>query len=422
MVCESESPGSAHAGGADDAAAAGIAAGAEARDAASPGAATRLVHAGWDPAGYHGFVNPPVVHASTVLFETTAAQVANRQRYTYGRTGTPTIDALEHAVADLEGAELVKLAPSGLGAVTLALLSVVAAGDHLLVTDSVYGPTRRFCNNMLRRLGVETTYYDPLVGAGIARLIRPNTRAVFVESPGTATFEVQDVAAIAAAAHTAGAAVIMDNTWATPLYYRPLEHGVDLSLMAATKYLSGHSDVLAGTVAAGHAYRERLLEAHRDLGFHLGPDDVYLAWRGLKTMGIRLARHHASGLAVARWLAARPEVARVLHPALESDPGHALWTRDFTGASGLFGVVLHPMPEAAVEAFLDALALFGKGYSWGGFESLAVRVKLAGVRTATPPDLGGPLVRLHVGLEDVDDLVADLTAGFAAMAAARAQR
>ena len=381
--------------------------------------ATRLVRSGRDGDLTGPFVNPPVVHASTVLFDSAAAHLSGRQRYTYGRQATPTIDALEAAMTALEGAAGTRLAPSGLGAVALALLSAVSAGDHLLVTDSVYAPTRRLCDTTLRRLGIETTYYDPAIGAGIAGLFRPETRAVFLESPGTATFEMQDVPAIVAAARARDLAVLMDNTWATPLYFRPLDHGVDLSIQAATKYISGHSDVLIGTVAAGPRAWPRLAETHRDLGLHVGPDDVYLAWRGLKTLAVRLARHQESGLAVARWLQGRPEVARVLHPALPDDPGHALWKRDLSGASGLFGFELAPVTDAALAAFLDGLTLFGMGYSWGGFESLIIKTHVEGARSVTPWT-GGPLMRLSIGLEDVGDLVADLEAGFAAMAAASA--
>jgi len=379
---------------------------------------TLVVHAGWEPRDYHGFVNPPVVHASTVLFDSAETHFKGVQRYTYGRQGTPTTDAFEAAIGALERADSVKLAPSGLGAVSLALLSVLSAGDHILVTDSVYAPTRRTCETLLKRLGVETTYFDPLIGAGIAALFRANTRAVFVESPGTGTFEMQDVPAIAAAAKARGLVVLMDNTWATPLFFRPLEHGVDLSIQAGTKYISGHSDVMIGTVAAGPGLSKALAETHRDLGLHVGPDDVYLAWRGLKTMAVRLARHQESGLAVARWLAARPEVARVRHPGLAEDPGHTLWKRDFTGASGLFAAEMKPVSDKALAAFLDGLKLFGMGYSWGGFESLVVRARVEAARTAVPWRAEGPLVRFHVGLEDVADLLADLEAGFAAMAAA----
>jgi cystathionine beta-lyase len=379
---------------------------------------TRLLHTGYDPQAYHGFVNPPVVHASTVLFADAAAHVANAQKYTYGRTGTPTIDALELALGELEGTETVRLAPSGLSAVSLALMSCLSAGDHLLVTDSIYAPTRRLCDTVLKRFGVETTYYDPELGTdGLAALFRPNTRALMLEAPGTATFEMQDVPALAAMARARGAVVLMDNTWATPLFFKPLAHGVDLSIQAATKYISGHSDVLIGTVAASERAAHDLTAMHRNLGLHVGPDDIYLAWRGLKTLAVRLARHQESGLTVARWLAGRPEVTRVRHPALPDDPGHALWKRDFSGASGLFGADFAPVSDAALRRFLDTLRLFGMGYSWGGFESLVIKTRPEEARTAVPWRGAGPLLRFHIGLEDPGDLIADLERGFAAMAA-----
>ncbi|MBI4273659.1 MAG: cystathionine beta-lyase, partial [Rhizobiales bacterium] len=282
-----------------------------------------------------------------------------------------------------------------------------------------YRPTRLFCDTMLTRLGVETTYYDPLIGAGIAALLKPNTRAVFVEVPGSQSFEMQDVPASAAAARAKDVTVLMDNTWATPLYFRAFEKGVDLSIQAGTKYIGGHSDLMIGTVSANAAWALRLKETVTTLGLCAGPDDIYLALRGLRTMGIRLERHQLSGLAVARWLAGRPEVARVLHPALETDPGHALWKRDFSGCSGLFSVILKPAPEAAVHALLNSLKLFGLGYSWGGYESLAILFDCSSYRTATKWAPGGPALRLHIGLEDVNDLIADLEAGFAAFARAR---
>ena len=383
--------------------------------------ATRLVLGGRDSLANHGFVNPAVHHVSTVLYPSAEDFLARRARYQYGRRGTPTTEALENALQQLEGPACagVALVPSGLAAISTALLSVLSAGDHLLVTDSVYQPTRRLCNGLLARYGIATTYYDPMIGAGIAALLRPNTRAVFVEAPGSLTFEVQDVPAIAAAAHAHGALVLMDNTWASPLYFRSFEKGVDLSIQAATKYIGGHSDVMLGTISANAAAWPHLDETVHQLGLCVGPDDIYLGVRGLRTLSVRLAQHHQSGLAVARWLAARPEVARVLHPALESCPGHAVWQRDFTGASGLFSIVLHPVSARAVNAFLDALALFGIGASWGGFESLAIPFDCAAIRTASRWEPGGPTVRIHIGLEDVDDLIADLTRGFAALAAAR---
>jgi cysteine-S-conjugate beta-lyase len=381
---------------------------------------TRLVTGGRDPQSYYGFVNPPVYHASTVLYPNAADQVAHRGRYQYGRRGTPTTDALEQAIAEIEGPQCagVVLVPSGMNAVATALLSVVSAGDHILITDSVYRPTRNFSNSVLKRLGVETTYYDPMIGERIGNLFKPNTRAVFVEAPGSQSFEMQDIPAIAAIAHDKGALVLMDNTWATPLYFPALEKGVDLSIQAGTKYIGGHSDIMFGTVSANAKTWPQLRETFTTLGLCAGPDDVYLALRGLRTMAVRLARHHDSGLKVARWLAARPEVARVMHPAIESDPGHAIWKRDFTGASGLFSLVLKPASEKKVYAFMDALALFGMGFSWGGYESLVILFDCSEYRTATKWAPGGPTLRFHIGLEDPGDLIADLEQGFAAMAAA----
>jgi cystathionine beta-lyase len=383
--------------------------------------ATRLVVGGRHSLDNHGFVNPAVHHVSTVLYPSAEDFVARRGRYLYGRRGTPTSEALESALQHLEGPSCagVALVPSGLAAISTALLAVLQSGDHLLVTDNVYQPTRRLCDGVLARLGITTTYFDPLVGAGIAALLRPNTRAVFVEAPGSLTFEVQDVPAIAAAAHAGGAVVVMDNTWATPLYFRSFEKGVDLSIQAATKYIGGHSDLMLGAIAANAATWDRLSDTVHGLGLCVGPDDVYLALRGLRTLDARLARHQRSALAVARWLEARPEVACVLHPAFEGCPGHGVWKRDFAGASGLFSIVLRPVPQHAIYAFLDALALFGIGASWGGFESLAIPFDCTPIRTATEWAPGGPTVRIHVGLEDVADLTADLERGFAALAAAR---
>jgi cystathionine beta-lyase len=381
---------------------------------------TRVVTAGRDPASYYGFVNPPVYHASTVLYPSAEDFVAHRARYQYGRRGTPTTEALEGALQDLEGPLCagVSLVPSGLSAIATAFLSVVKAGDHLLVTDSAYGPTRNFCENILSRLGVTTTYYDPVIGSEIAELFRPNTRAVYVEAPGSLSFEMQDVGAIAKIAHDKGAVVLMDNTWATPLYFRPLDHGVDMSIQAGTKYIGGHSDIMLGTISANAATLTALKSTVRFTGVCEGPDDVYLGQRGLRTLSIRLERHFKSGLAVARWLEQRPEVLRMLHPALPSHPGHAIWKRDFSGASGLFSMVLKPVPQKAAYAFLDTLDLFGIGASWGGYESLAIPFDCTPLRTASRWQPGGPTVRFHIGLEAVDDLIADLERGFAALAAA----
>ena len=382
---------------------------------------TRLGVGGRDPFAHHGYVNPPVYHASTLLYPTAEDFVARRGRYHYGRRGTPTSEALETAIRDIEGPACagVALLPSGLAAISVALLSVLRSGQHVLVTDSCYGPTRTFCDTALARYGVATTYYDPLIGGRIAELMQPNTRAAFVEAPGSLSFEMQDIPAIAAAAHGKGALVLMDNTWASPLYFRALEKGVDLSIQSGTKYIGGHSDVMLGTVSANSKTWAGLHELVGTMGLCVGPDDMFLGLRGLRTMGVRLAQHHKSGLAVARWLEARPEVLRVLHPALESDPGHAIWKRDFTGACGLFSVVFKPVAEKAVYAFLNALTLYGIGASWGGYESLAIPFNCKSVRTATTWAPGGPAVRLHIGLEDVSDLIADLERGFAAMAAVK---
>jgi len=386
---------------------------------------TVVVTAGRDPHGNHGVVNPPVYHASTITFPTVAAiEEAGRHRFDpgqtyYGRYGTPTTFALEEAIAALEGGYRSVTVGSGKAAIVAALTAFLDAGDHLLMVDAAYGPTRAFCNRFLARYGVKITYYDPLIGAGIADLIRPETKVVFTESPGSQTFEVQDIPAIAETAHKAGCTVVLDNTWASPLLFKPFDHGVDVSIQAATKYIVGHSDAMMGMVTTTEAVHDRVRAATFELGAASGPDDVYLAQRGLRTLGVRLERHMKSGLAVAEWLQARPEVDRVLHPALPGDPGHAIWKRDFLGASGLFGVILNPTPKSAVAAMLDGMELFAMGYSWGGYESLMVPTDPAQLRTATKWQAAGPSLRLHVGLEDVDDLIADLSAGFDRLNAAR---
>jgi cysteine-S-conjugate beta-lyase len=385
-----------------------------------PEAETTLVTSGRDTEAQKGFVNPPVVHGSTVLYPTADDLHAHRGEFQYGRHGTPTTKALQEALMALEGPQCagVGLAPSGLSAITTTLLAVLNAGDHLLVCDNAYRPSRNFCNGLLSRYGVETTYFDPLIGAGIAGLFKPNTKAVLVEAPGSQSFEMPDIPAIAAVAHARGALVIDDNTWATALYHRSLDQGVDISMQAATKYVGGHSDIMFGTISANARAWPMISEAIRLLGVCAGPDDVFLALRGLRTLAVRLAQHHRSALEIARWLRARPEVLRVLHPALESDPGHAIWKRDFTGASGLFSIVLKPAPQKAVDAMLNGVKLFGMGYSWGGFESLIIPFDCAPYRTATRWAPGGPALRLHIGLENVDDLKADLERGFAAFNAA----
>jgi cysteine-S-conjugate beta-lyase len=381
---------------------------------------TTLVTAGRDTKAQNGFVNPPVVHGSTVLYPTAGDLHAHRGEFQYGRHGTPTTKALQQALMALEGPHCagVGLAPSGLSAITTTLLAVLKSGDHLLVCDNVYRPSRNFCNGLLARYGVETTYFDPMIGAGIAELFRSNTRAVLVEAPGSQSLEMPDIPAIASAAHARGALVIDDNTWATPLFHRSLDQGVDISIQAATKYIGGHSDIMFGTISANATAWPTIVEAIRLLGVCAGPDDVFLAIRGLRTLAVRLAQHYRSGLEMARWLAARPEVARVLHPALEGDPGHAIWKRDFRGASGLFSIVLKPAPQKSVDALLNTVKLFGMGYSWGGFESLIIPFDCATYRTASNWAPGGPTLRLHIGLENVEDLKADLARGFEAFNAA----
>ena len=383
-------------------------------------AETRLVTSGRDTKAQKGFVNPPVFHGSTVLYPTAEDLHAHRGEFTYGRHGSPTTKAFQETLMALEGPQCagVGIVPSGLSAISTTLLSVLKAGDHILVVDNVYRPSRNFCNGMLARYGVETTYFDPLIGAGIDKLFKSNTRAVLVEAPGSQSFEMPDIRAIAEVAHAKGALVIDDNTWATPLYHRSLEQGVDISMQAATKYIGGHSDIMFGTISANAKAWPMIAEGIRLLGVCAGPDDVFLALRGLRTLSVRLAQHHRSGLDMARWLAGRPEVARVLHPGLETDPGHAIWKRDFTGASGLFSIVLNPAPQNAVDTMLNTLKLFGMGFSWGGFESLAIPFDCDGYRTATKWAPGGPTLRLHIGLESVDDLKADLDRGFSALKAA----
>jgi len=370
---------------------------------------TRLAHAGRDPRAFHGFVNPPVVHASTVLYPDTATMVTGGQSYSYARRGNPTTDSLESALKDIEGAAGVKIANSGLNAIALAILSCVKSGDHILIADTAYGPTRHFADTVLPGMKVEVEYYDPQIGAGIKSLFRPETTAVFTEAPGSLTFEMQDVPAIAAAAHEIGATVIMDNTWASPLHCQPLALGVDLSIQAGTKYIVGHSDAMLGTIAASERAWEGLHRLYGAMGCHAAPDDVYLGLRGLRTLSVRLERHERNTRTALDWLGKKAPVARIRYPALESDPGHAIWKRDFSGASGLCAFdFIEGTTKEQTFAFLDALTLFGLGYSWGGFESLAIPVRLKGMRSVTEIDPDFQSVRLHIGLEDPEDLINDL--------------
>jgi len=375
---------------------------------------TRLAQRGRRARSAPGTVNLPVARASTVTFESLAHMEEAQRRFdadeavpTYGIVNMPLRAAFEELMVELEGGHRAVTLPSGLAAVAVAILACAKAGDHVLVTDSAYGPTRRFCARTLARFGVETTFYDPRIGAGIEALFRPETRVVYLESPGSLTFEVQDFPAIASLAHSRGAAVIHDNTWATGMFFRSFDHGADLVVQAATKYPAGHSDVLIGSVVANEAWWPRLRDASRDLGQTASPDDVFLAVRGMRTLATRLARHEASALQVARALQSHPAVKRVLHPALPDDPGHALWKRDFLGSSGLFALELASASGAQVARFVEGLECFAIGYSWGGYESLVVPANLRGARSVRPWE-GGPLIRLQIGLEDSGDLLADL--------------
>lgn len=379
--------------------------------------ATAAAHLGRNPRAFLGAINTPVFRASTIAFANVAElERAERGQYEgigYGLHGLPTVTDLQRALAELEGGAAAFAVPSGLTATTLPLLALCKAGDHVLMTDSVYFPTRRFCATTLARFGIDVEFYDPLIGSGIESLIRAATRVVFVESPGSLTFDVQDIPAIARVAHAHGAWVIADNTWATPLFFRAFEHGADVSVHAVTKYIGGHSDVLLGAIICNEATRGAMHRQWTDLGVTASSDDCFLALRGLRTLPTRLARHQQSALEIAAWLAARDDVAEVLYPALPGARGHALWKRDFTGAGGLFGVVLKPVAKARVDALLDALELFALGWSWGGFESLAIPVRHERARALLKFDVAGPMLRLSIGLEDPGDLIADLDQAFA---------
>jgi len=378
---------------------------------------TRLAQRGRAARSQPGTINLPVARASTVTFRSMAEMQEVQRRFdadepipTYGMVNMPLRVAFEELMVELEGGHRAVTLPTGLAANVVAILACVKAGDHILVTDSVYQPVRRFCARQLAKMGVETTFYDPLVGEGIAALMKPNTKVVYVESPGSHTFEMQDIPAIARVARSRGAAVIHDNAWATGVFYRSFDHGADIVVQPGTKYPAGHSDVIIGSVITNEEYWPRVRDVSRDFGQMASPDDVFLAMRGMRTLEVRLRQHEKSALHVARWLAKHPSIARVLYPALESDPGHAIWKRDYLGATGLFGVELAPCSDRQLAAFVDSLELFALGYSWGGFESLVVPQNIQKSRTVRPWS-GGPLIRLHVGLEDPDDLCADLARG-----------
>jgi len=385
---------------------------------------TRIAATGRDKTYTHGAVNTPVYHTSTITFDTVRElkrAVARRHDGVpyYGRRGNPTTFALEQAMCELEGADACYLYPSGLAAITGAILSFAEAGDHILMADGVYEPSRGLAGKLLKKMGIETTFYDPMIGAGIAGLIRDNTRIIFVESPCSITMEVQDIPAIAKAAHDKGALVMMDNTWATPLHFRPFDHGVDFSIHAATKYIVGHSDAMLGTVSTHQQYKEQLCDMSYQMGYCAAPDDAYLALRGIRTLKLRLRQHEQSALKVAKWLETRPEVDHVRHPALASCPGHEFWKRDFTGANGLFSFVLKQASKPATTALMEGMDHFKMGFSWGGYESLILTYYgLDRNRTATGWDARRPVIRLHIGLEDADDLIADLERGFARFNAA----
>jgi cystathionine beta-lyase len=376
-----------------------------------PSPETILTHTGRQTGEHFGFVNTPVFRGSTVLFKTIDDLDNHDHPYRYGRTGNPSTRAVETVITELEGAKGTVLAPSGLSAVSTALLSVLAAGDELLVTDSVYEPTRLFCSETLKRLGITTRFYDPRIGAGIADLVTERTKAIFAESPGSLTFEVQDLPAIAKVANPRGIALVVDNSWATPLYLKPLALGADIVIHAGTKMFVGHSDAMFGTVSANDHYWSQLARTHRLMGICASPDDAFLAARGLRTLAIRMKEHEARALELARWLEGQPTVRQVFHPALEQHPDHAIWKRDFSGSGSLFSVLLEPAPREAVAAMVNDFELFGMGYSWGGYESLCLPIHPERIRTAVDWNALGDMFRIHVGFEAIEDLKADLQAG-----------
>ena len=374
---------------------------------------TKLAHKGSHPADQSGIVNPPIYRASTVDYGTVAKMKSlsknPNDNFVYGRLGTPTSNAFEETVAALEGADRTIAVGSGLAAISAAMLAFVRAGDHVLVCDNAYSPTRNLCENFLKRFGVETTYYNPLIGKEISELFQANTKLVYTESPGSHTFEIQDIPTIVKAAHNAGIKVIMDNTWGAGYFFKAFEHGIDISVQAATKYYVGHSDAMIGTISMSGENIQPVIDSVRVLGYNISPDDAYLALRGMRTLNVRLKRHEKNGLKVADWLASRPEIDRVLHPAFSSCPGHEIWKRDFTGSNGLFGVVFKHTTEIAMNAFIDGLELFSLGGSWGGYESLVLPTNV--LRTATKWTENQQSIRFHIGLEDPEDLIKDIESG-----------
>ncbi|MDY7539202.1 cystathionine beta-lyase [Undibacterium sp. RTI2.1] len=381
--------------------------------------ATKLTHAGRKGKAHHGPVNPPVIRASTMLFPNVAGlKEATGTRAIYGRHGNETTLALEHALCAAEGAAACLLTPSGLSAITTTLLALLKPGDHLLMVDTTYDPTRLFCDGLLKKMGISTTYYDPLIGRNIASLMQPNTKVVFVESPGSLTFEVQDIPAMAAVAHASGAVIVSDSTWATPIGWSSFELGIDVSLHAATKYIVGHSDAMMGVILTKEALHPRLRDTYKQLGLSVGADDAALALRGLRTMSARLAVHRVSALHIAQWLQAQPEIAEVLYPPMPGAAGHELWKRDFHPdyACGLMGAIFHQhITEQQVAELIDRTELFGIGFSWGGYESLILPTKPKNCRTVNASQWQAPMIRLHIGLEAVQDLQHDLQQGFEAL-------